>query len=623
MITHKNYITYDATATLKITSKEEQLFSAVVGNTIYFQNNLDENKLYKYQNGVLSKVSNDDAVFMMTDGTTLYYVGKGLLSSNIKSLDSAGIATLYKANAEYLTTDGQNLYYAINNLLLNTEENGIYKLPLDGSAPVRISTDKAKYLVYAGGYIYYANQSNGKQLCRVSVSSSNATGTVLWEEKVEYLIEDNGILYFDSTDGLVGGSAIRKYTISTGACVKLTTDSGKYLTKIGSYIYYVNNDLLTSTLFGKSISRVSALATSDSLLPGTKVIADDNNGFSSLASDGSTLYFYRLNDKHLYAYDIGEEEMTDVMAGFTPPVPTVSALETHYIKVVEYDGAIYYIDPLSGDSLYKYDLTTRRKSKVLDDAVSGAWFHDGKLYFSSYVLTNYAFYEMDLTTGETRKVMSCRADHVFFTEDYIYFVKVGSLYNNYIYKIAYDHDPETDEATLVMNSNDKTSLWVADIAVVGDNVYFVNNKVVGGKKLHKMSLSTGAITSLDITALTFTVDGNRIYYFDNDSKLKSCALDGSDVKTLVTGVEINDLIVSGGKIYFSSTKSGSAGLYCYDLTTAAKTLINSDPADGLVMVNGTLYFMECAVSFTNDYPHISDGDYHLYSYNGTTLKKIN
>ena len=621
VITHKNYVTFEATATLKITSKEEQLFSVGVGNVIYFQNNLDENKLYKYQNGLLSKVNNDEATFMMTDGTSLFYVGKGLLSSNIKNLDASGLSVVLKANAEYLTTDGENLYYAINGIFAGAEERGIWRIALDGSnaTPVRISTDKAKYLVYYDGAIYYANQSNGKTLCKVSVNANNATGTVLWDEKVEYIIADGGALYFDSTDGLVGGSAIRKYNVSNGTCIKLTTDSGKYLTKIGSYIYYVNNDLLTSSLFGKTISRVSAVQTSDSSLPGTQVISDANNGFSSLATDGELLYFYRLNDKHFYCYDVSEGEETDLMAGFTPPIPTVNAAETHYVKIVEYDGAVYYIDPLNGDALYKYDLTTRRKTKVLDDAVSGAWFHDGKLYYSAYVLTNYAFYVMDLDEGTTAKLTSQRADHVFFTEDFIYYVKVGSAYNNYIVKIAYDHDIETDEPTVVM---DDTSLWVADLAVVGDDVYFVNNKLIGGKKLHKLSLATGEVTELGITALTFTVSGDTIYYFDNDSKLKSCSLTGGNVETLVTNVEINDLVVKGNKIYFSST-DGKVGLYTYDLTTEATTQLDSAPAEGMVFVGDIMYFFKTACSYLNDYPHISGGDYHLYSYNGLVFIELN
>lgn len=90
------------------------------------------------------------------------------------------------------------------------------------------------------------------------------------------MLEDNGVLYFNSTYKKFGiglASAIRKYVIATENCIKLTTDSGKYLTKNGNYIYYINNDKITGEIFGDGIYRVSTLMTEDNDTSGTKILS--------------------------------------------------------------------------------------------------------------------------------------------------------------------------------------------------------------------------------------------------------------------------------------------------------------------------------------------------------------
>ena len=145
------------------------------------------------------------------------------------------------------------------------------------------------------------------------------TGTKLWDENAEYISEDNNVLYFNSTYTKLGiglASAIRKYVISTGECVKLTTDSGKYLTKCGNYIYYINNDKITGELYGDGIYRISTLMVEDDNGSGTKIISSDDNAYSSLTSDGNNLYYYKLNDKHFYSYNLTSTVETDLMKAF-------------------------------------------------------------------------------------------------------------------------------------------------------------------------------------------------------------------------------------------------------------------------------------------------------------------
>ena len=613
-ISGANYVTKTLTAKLTIKSTEEQLYSVYNNGVVYFQNNLDGNKLYKVTTNGVTKVNNDVPEYMISNNGTMYYYSTSLFSKNIKSFNGTLASNLYSTKGEYLTTDGTYIYYAINNLVLNTDQNGIYKIALDGSsdAPIRLTTDKAQYLCYYDGYIYYANASDGKALSKISVNANNGTSTKLFDEKVEYIIVDNGALYFNSTDGLLGGSAIRKYVISSNKCIKLTTDSGKYLTKVGSYIYYVNDDLLTGSLFGKNICKVSALATSDSSLPGAKVIVAENNAFSSLSSDGENLYYYKLNDKHFYSYDLSSEEEVDLMEDFELVVE--SATPTGYAIVKEYNGYIYYTDVLDASCLYRYNPQTKSKVKILSDSVAGVWFNGNYMYYSSYILTNFALNRLDLTTNEIVKINSDRCENLIFEGTDIYYTKV-SLAGNNICKLDKD-------GVLTEIYNDK-NVSIENLIKIGNDFYFVINPKIGKQLIYKYTIGDKNATNLDLRAINIELYNSTIYYYDGStSAIKSCALDGTNEQTLISGVDVTDFYVKGSNLYYSSKKSGKSGLYKVNLLTKAETKISDKQGHGLCEVNGKVYFIETVVTFTADYPiHSGNGEGYLYYYDGSSIKK--
>ncbi len=619
-LTSPNYETLILTKTLIISATEEQLYSVNVNGTIYFQNNLDDNKLYSYKTQ-LNKASNDVPKFMMANGSTVYYVSENLISPSIKSfsLTAALPSKIINARAESLATDGTYIYYSVNSLLVSAENKGIWKIKLDGSeeTPTRLTEDKAEYLTYYNNYLYYANASESNNLYKISTNANNAKGTCLWEEKVSYIIENNGILYFNSNAGLTNGSAIRKYIISSNTCIKLTTDAGKYLTFADNKIYYVNNDLLTGTLFGDGIYCVSATRTEDSSLPGMKVLeAENGNGYSSLTSDGTNLYYYKLHDKHFYSYDIAEETETDLMASFVV-VDTTTLSTNPYAKITEHNGELYYINARDNNYLYKYNPTTKACYKVLDDQVSGVYFHNGYMYYSTYVLTNFALWRTNLETKETTKISSDRYDHLIFDGDYIYCIKVGSAYNNYIYKMNLDGT----NATKIFDK----SLWVADMYKEGNYLYFATNAGLLGKDdyIYKLDLTDNTYTKYDFESEAFTVANGIIYYYDhNDNTINS--YNGTTVTTLVSNVVANDLKVINGKLYYSST-SKTVGFFSYDLSSKATTKISDNNAHGIIEYNGNIYFLQIGVGYTSDYPNglgASNNDGCLYRYNGTTVTKL-
>lgn len=616
-ITNDNYNTFTISAKLNIKSTEEKLYSIVYNNKLYFQNNLDGNTLYSYD-GNLTKVNNDKAEYFLVNESTLYYYSSGMFSKVIKSYNGVTASNLIETKGEYLATDGTYIYYAVNNLI-KTSDNGIYKMKLDGSdeTATRLVKNKAEYLTYYNGKIYYSNASDGDKLYSISVNDKEReNGDLIYDEKVSDIILDNGVLYFNSTKTKLGigvASAIRKYVISSGNCIKLTTDSGKYLTKVGSYIYYVNNDKLTSTLFGDGIYYVSALKDSDSDMSGSKLISAENNGYSSLSSNGNDLYYYKLSDKHIYSYNLSTNEETDIMANFVVKESVVSP--TGYAKLTEYNGEIYYVNPLDSGCLYKYNPTTKAKYKVLANSVSNVYFYNGAMYYSTYVLTNYALWKMDLLTNESVKISSSRCDNLIFDGDTIYYVKVGSAYNNHIMKMGLNGENPTEIY------GDK-NLWVASFEKVNDNIYFTINPTIGKKYVYCYNLTTSEGKSLGLRSNYMTVDGKIMYYYNiEDNTLNSYNLETKVDTVLVSNVNINNMTVSNGYIYYS-TKSGNIGLYRYNIANGSNTKISDKCADGMISVNNKIYFIQTAISYTNDYPYNALGDGNLYCYDGKNATKL-
>ncbi|MBR2988999.1 MAG: DUF5050 domain-containing protein, partial [Clostridia bacterium] len=329
--------------------------------------------------------------------------------------------------------------------------------------------------------------------------------------------------------------------------------------------------------------------------------------------------------KHFYCYDIENEIETDLMKDYVVPEETV--VLNGYARIAEYQGEIYYTNIREDGVLYKYNPTTKLKVKVTTNTVSNVNFYNGYMYYSTYILGNYALYRTNLTTNETHKISSDRCENLIFSGDYIYYINVGGTYNNYIEKMTIAENMSVDDENnlpVVEQLFKDKSLWVADMQLDGDYIYFTINPMFGTKYLYRYSITQKSGASLGVEALTFTVSGNKIYFYDNDNSLCVCNLDGSSKSVLVTGVEVNDMIVSNGILYYSSTKSGKVGIYSYNLTTSATATISSTNGDAFTVVNGEVYFTRTAVKYVTDKAtHVgatSNDGYICKINNGTTVK---
>lgn len=619
-IKNKNYFDYTDSAKLTIRSTEKMLYSIVSSDGVYFQNALDDDKMYLYSGGSLVKINNDLPKYLCADGDKIYYQSSSLFSGTIKQYDKTNKSSvLISVAGEWLTVDGEYLYYAVNNVLINKELNGIYRVKTDGTGEVvRLVKTRAEYLTLCGGQIYYSNTDDYGRLYSVSADSvETETGKKISDEKCSYIITDGTNLYFNSAKmkaGVPVAAAIRKYVPSTGTNIKLTTDSGKYLTKYQNFLYYVNDDLLTGSLFGDGIYRVSVLSTADTNTSGTKILSAEDNGYSSLAQDGSSLYYYKLNDKHFYSYDLDSGNEKDLMKDFV--VQEEKVAPSGYSFVTDYNGEIYYTDPLDGNCLYKYNAKSRKKFKVLADNVSNAYFYNGYMYYSTYVVTNYALWRMNLKTNETQKIATCRCDNLIFDGDTIYCIKVGSAYNNKIVKMGLDGSNFTEIY------NDK-NLWVKSLELQGDYLYFTINPAFGKKYAYRYNLKSGVSENLNLRSDQLVVGGDKIYYYDiADNEIKSSDLDGKNIKTIVKNVKINDMKIADGKLYYSSSAK-TIGFYSLILGDGTPVKISDKAAHGICVTQKGVYFLQSAVGYSNDYPVQTSGyDGKLYAFDGKTVKSL-
>ena len=97
-------------------------------------------------------------------------------------------------------------------------------------------------------------------------------------------------------------------------------------------------------------------------------------------------------------------------------------------------------------------------------------------------------------------------------------------------------------------------------------------------------------------------------------------MNGGDVKELVKGVDVNEMKVVGGKLYYSDVTAGTFS--AYDLTSGKITKIADICADGISVDGGKIYYIGAAVSYQNDYPLLKNGDGRLYCYDGSAVTKL-
>ena len=627
-VSGQNYNARQYTATLTIKTTEKQLWSVVVGNAVYFQNPLDGDTLYQYKDGVLTKIGKDEANYLTAVGGDLYFTSKGLLSSNIKKFNTASPVSqsnptaVYSANGQYLAISDGFLYFAVNSLL-GGEKNGIYRYSLNAAEDTlaeQIYQGNASWLCVVGNKLYFAAGSSKGKLCSIPTVGGNVTtyeSDLLTDRNVTEMILSGSALYLN-IGSLTHGYALHRIDLAAKTITKMTCDAGKNLTVIGDTLYYINADLLTSSIYGKGVYQIPTDASGS--LPGTKLVDEQ---VYALTGDGSDLYYYRHENKHLTRYSIENGETTDVMADF---VPVDNTYVMGYAETKEYNGEIYYINNRDGGAIYKYNPRTRGNFKVISDACADFWFADGYIYYSKYFLTNYDLYRLELKSGaEAQRVSKSRIDALVFDGDYIYFVDNGATANRLrrVAKTSVDFDTDATQIG-------KDNLNYRSLVVLDGKVYYCTNPTVGFKKFCRIDAgATDKDKSGEIGyGEMFTYVGGRFYVYDQRNK----NLYSYDPKTntksdaLTEGeIEVVDMVSDGTNVYYAVVTEGSEGLYKLSLSQSATEQVYDKAVDGLGATSHGITFVDVKIEYLSEMPVAGGvtGEGYLYLYDGTTVTSLN
>lgn len=611
-ITAANYNPMTLNAKLTIQTNSDERDMIYTGSTLYFQNALDENKLYAYANGSVLKVNNDTAVDMIkTNSNSMRYINKSLLFNSIKeakySNEEVAVDTLISSSARYIQQDSNGyLYYAKNGL--TNEKSGIYKLDLSGEEPVEtlLSAGKAYYLQLddKNDILYFADGANDKKLSKLHLNSQ--VRQLVVDDKINNLVLDNSKLYY--TVNRLLGDYLEKYDINASKRTKLTIDAGASLTVMGDYLYYVNVDKLTATLFGDNICRVATTFDTDTVLPGSIVIEGNEEGVCSLETDGTNIYYYDCEGYKLMKYNPSNKESTNLLDGFKAPEPPKPLSTGGQIET--YNGKIYYLNIWDGKALYCYNPNNKMNYRVYGEKVVDFSIIGDELYFNgvSYLVNN-STYRINLKTGGlVEKINDYSAKEICSDGTYIYYIEENAAgAATAIHKA--NMDGTNDEIVY-----DK---GVSNLRVKNNKLYFIDSN-----NIHILNLQTKADTEIDVHTTTFDMDDNYIYYrrMYGLAWAKKCLarmdLNGENsVDMVVADTDPTDIACHNDEVYYYTETTLSAsknGIYkvkknVVDGTGTLVLLCDSKYyASEFCVVNNLVYFVNYSLGGLN-------GDSKIYS----------
>lgn len=605
-VTNKNYNTFTAQAKLKITAEDKHRFITQHGNTLYFANALDGDKLYKYENDELTKVSSDIPYNFAEMEGSLYFRSYTPFASSVKTVESNGVNTVISVKGEYLCSDGSCLYYAVN--ALTAKNSGIYKVNLSGSEPTAqlISGGKAKYLTCAGDYIYFADGANGDKLTRIRKTGGQRALVI--DEKITCLTHSNDALYY--TVNNLTGDYIEKYSTANGTRRKLTSDAGANLTVIDNYLYYINVDLLNSLIFGKGIYRANINPAVDNQLPGNKIIEGNNLSYSSLtATADGRLAYYRVSDQMLCISDTNGSNTVEVLKNFVAPetVPLSTGSKT-----AAYGKNLYFLDLYNDKALYSYNTVSKTLSRVTSNKVGDFAILGDYLYFNAISFgVNNDLYKVNLKLGGEPELISKNDCNDIVTDgNKIFYVKENAAgAATAITEIAAD-GTETD----IFDKG------VSNLLYYENYLYFEYNN-----KIHRMPANgytvnqTENVTHSDVSHVGVFVIADGVIYFRElyglawgFKRLSRMNIDGTDYKVMMTDkTDPLEITVKDGRVYYYNDVTSGAGIYSLSITATEnetpKLVFENQGkyyARSLTIIDGKIYFINYRLNL--------GGDSHLY-----------
>lgn len=610
-------------AKLTINAVDDERFLKTAGNALFFQNAIDDNKLYAYHFGVskIMKVNNDNAVDMEEYGqNSIMYVSKSLLNSSVKianydiTTNKVSSQSLINKHARYIQIESENvIYYVINGF--TNEKSGIYKVDFSGQEPVEtcLSVGKAKYLQLNDGKLYFADGANGDKLSSISTSQTNQTRTLVVDEKINNLKINNGELYFTVNNIL--GDYIAKYSISENKFRKLTSDAGIDFTFIGNDVYYVNVDLFSSTVVGKGIYKVSTNPLVDNNLPGTQVIDGGELGVCSLTNYSKSLIYYDVNGYKLMKYSTVTQESENLLAGFVKPEDPAPTSFGSQVETA--NGVIYYLDIYDGKTLHSYNPKTKTNFRLTSEKVDNFSIIGDYIYYNmvSFGINNDT-YRMNIKAGGAPELVNTYdSKEVVSDGTYIYYVERNATgVSTAIHKA--DMDGQND--VIIFN-------YAADNLVLDNNTLYFCAKPTAVQTIMKISNVSQVTTQQakvcvndDYACDVFDISNGVIYFRQNYGlaykfhRLAKMNVDGTGYVAIVEeDTDPTEIIVSDGYVYYTNSADTANDFDLYKISINGtdgqqKELTTNKYASSICLCENEVYFI-------NYYLGGTLGDSYLYS----------
>lgn len=229
-------------------------YAAWQGNYIYYHNDFQNGKIYKYNLG-----NNQNEGLNDYSSWSINVYGDYIIFSNqdrdyrIYSLKTDG------SEQRQLNDDYSSNINVVNDWIFyrNWDDgNSIYKIRLDGTERTKINNDSSWHINVVGNWIYYRNQDDGNTIYRIRENGSERSR--LNNDRSWFInVVDNHIYYCNEDDGW----KIYKLNLDGTNKLILNNDHAGYLNVVESRIYYVNrsdeNKIYRIDLDGNNRSRIN------------------------------------------------------------------------------------------------------------------------------------------------------------------------------------------------------------------------------------------------------------------------------------------------------------------------------------------------------------------------------
>ena len=564
-ISGSGYKTLELTAILQIVSNDKERNIVATNSGVFFENAMDNDKVYFYDGLNVKKVSNSSTLDMIKisnnqvaySSDLLEQVGMGSFGTYTVSSGNINKDNFINKAASYIQKNGTKYYFAVNSL----KNAAIYSYDTETEELTKLSDGKAYYLQLDSAYneIYFADGANGNKLSKISLSSPSER-TVVVDAKINNLIMHNGCLFYTVNNLL--GDYIEKLTLLSNVRLKITQDAGASLTVFGDDLYYVNVDKLTTRIVGDGIFKVSTKTVKESSAPGTKVIDGGDYGVCSLATDGTFLYYYDIDNYKLIKYNVSTKQSINILDGFVKPAdPTPTSFGG---KVLTYGDTIFYQDIYDNKALHSYNVKTKVEQCVTDLKVADFSIIGDYLFINmvSKAVDNNT-YVIDIKNGgEPQLINNYSASDMCTDGTYIYYI--------------------LDNASGVATAIHKCKLDGTDDVEIYDkgvsNLRYTNGRLlfIDENNIHVLDLTTNVDTEVEVEGRSihttvFDTDGVFIYYRDmygigyTSKRLAKCKLDGTDDVKLVDNGKTDpiSIVYKDGYVYYycDTTKPAQNGLF--------------------------------------------------------------